>query len=237
MAVPRALGALADVLLPPLCVHCGEPLPTARPGVCRWCRATLRPLAAGCRRCSLPRPGSPADCGRCRDWPSGLTAVAAVRYAGAAESIAHTLKYRGWTHLADLCAAAMVDALADRPAGLDVLVPVPLHAARLRERGFNQSALIARSLSARLAIPVIEALVRSRATRSQVGLGRAARRRNVEAAFEPRGGLRAGARVGLVDDVATSGATLAAAALALGAGGAARVTAVTFALALDGSPR
>jgi ComF family protein len=237
MAVPRALGAIVDLLLPPLCLHCGEPVPTARPGLCRWCRVTLRPLAPGCRRCSLPQPGSPDECGRCRDWPAGLTAVAAVRYAGAAESIAHALKYRGWTHLADLCAAAVADALGDRAAGLDILVPVPLHAARLRERGFNQSALIARSLSARLGIPALDALVRSRSTRSQVGLGRAARRRNVEAAFEASGGLRAGASVGLVDDVATSGATIAAASQALGDAGAGRVTALTFALALEGSPR
>lgn len=237
MAVPRALGAIVDLLLPPLCLHCGEPVPTARPGVCRWCRATLRPLSPGCRRCSLPRPGSPEECGRCRDWPAGLSAVAAVRYAGAAESIAHALKYRGWTHLADLCAAAMADAIGDRAAGLDALVPVSLHAARLRERGFNQSALIARSLSTRLGIPALDALVRSRSTRSQVGLGRAARRRNVEGAFHARGGLRAGASVGLVDDVATSGATLAAAAEALVTAGAGSVTAVTFALALDGSQR
>ena len=237
MVSRRALRFLLDVLLPPLCVHCGEPVPAARPGVCRWCRATLRPLAAGCRRCSLPRPGSPADCARCRDWPSGLSAVAAVRYAGAAESIAHALKYRGWTHLADLCAGAMVDSLGSRAAGLDVLVPVPLHAARLRERGFNQSALIAGSLSTRLGIPVLDALVRSRATRSQVGLGRAARRRNVEAAFDARAGLRPGAEVCLVDDVATSGATLSSAAQALQAAGAGNVTAITFALALDGSQR
>ena len=131
----------------------------------------------------------------------------------------------------------MADALGDRAAGLDVLAPVPLHAGRLRERGFNQSALIARSLSARLGIPALDALVRSRATRSQVGLGRAARRRNLEAAFDARGGLRAGASVGLVDDVATSGATIAAAAQALGDAGAGSVTAVTFALALEGSQR
>jgi ComF family protein len=166
-----------------------------------------------------------------------MTAVAAVRYAGAAESIAHALKYRGWTHLADLCAAAMTDALGEAAGGLDVLVPVPLHAARLRERGFNQSALIAGSLSARLGIPVLDGLVRSRATRSQVGLGRAARRRNVESAFDARPGLRAGSAVCLVDDVATSGATLAAAAEALARAGAGSVTAVTFALALDGSRR
>lgn len=237
MAAPRPLAALLDVLLPPLCVHCGDSLPTARPGVCRWCRATLRPLPAGCRRCSLPRPGAPADCARCRDWPAGLTAVAAVRYAGAAEAIAHALKYRGWTHLAELCAVAMAEALGDRAAGLDVVVPVPLHAARLRERGFNQSARIAGELSPRLGIPVFHALVRARATRSQVGLGRAARHRNVAAAFEPRAGLRVGASVCLVDDVATSGATLAAAAEALVAAGASNVTGVTFALALDGSQR
>jgi ComF family protein len=237
MAAPHALGVLVDLLLPPLCVHCGEPVPAARPGVCRWCRATLKPLGPGCRRCSLPRPGSPADCGRCRDWPAGLTAVAAVRYSGAAESIARALKYRGWTHLADLCATRVAESLGDRAAGLDVLVPVPLHAARLRERGFNQSRLIAESLSTRLGIPVLDALIRSRATRSQVGLGRAARRRNVEAAFRAGAGLRAGAAVCLVDDVATSGATLAAAAGVLAAAGAGNVTAVTFALALDGSLR
>jgi ComF family protein len=131
----------------------------------------------------------------------------------------------------------MIDALADRAAGLDLIVPVPLHAARLRERGFNQSALLAESLSGKLGIPVQDALVRSRATRSQVGLGRAARRRNVASAFEARSRLKVGSAVCLVDDVATSGATLAAAAEALVAAGAGSVTAVTFALALDGSRR
>lgn len=237
MSSLRPLAVLLDALLPPLCVHCAEPIPSARPGACRWCRATLRPLAKGCLRCSLPRPGSPEACDRCRDWPDGMTAVAATRYAGAAESIVHALKYRGWSHLSDLCAASMVVALGDRAAGLDVLVPVPLHPTRLRERGFNQSALIARSLSDSLGTPVLDALVRARPTRPQVGLGRAARKRNVLTAFGARGGLRNGASVGLVDDVATSGATLAAAAEALRAAGAERILAVTFALALDGGQR
>jgi ComF family protein len=225
MAVPRALGVLADVLLPPLCVHCGEPLSTARPGVCRWCRATLRPLAAGCRRCSLPLPGTPADCGRCRDWPPGLTAVAAVRYAGAAESIAHALKYRGWTHLADLCAAAMVDALGDRAAGLGVLVPVPLHPARLAERGFNQAELLAAPCAARWRLPVLgRALVRTRPTPPQTDLDAAARRANVRNAFAvPRPAEVQGRRLLLVDDVLTTGATADAAAQALRAAGAAAV--------------
>lgn len=233
----RPLELLVHALLPPLCVHCSEPLPGARPGVCRWCRATLRPLPAGCRRCGLPRPGGPESCDRCREWPAGLTAVAATRYAGAAESIAHALKYRGWAHLADLCAESMAAALGARAAPLQALVPVPLHRARRRERGFNQSELLARSLSARLGVPVADALVRVRGTRSQVGLGRAARRRNLEGAFVPATGLQARGRVGLVDDVATSGATLAAAGAALREAGFEGVSAVTFALALTGPPR
>jgi len=233
----RTFERLVHVLLPPLCVHCEEPLPEARPGVCRWCRATLRPLPAGCRRCGLPRPGAPDSCDRCREWPAGLSAVAATRYAGAAESIAHALKYRGWAHLADLCAGPMADALGERAAGLRALVPVPLHRSRRRERGFNQSELLARSLSARLGVPVADALVRVRDTRSQVGLGRGARRRNVEGAFVPVVGLQGRGGVGLIDDVATSGATLAASAAALGEAGFEAVTAVTFALALTGPPR
>lgn len=233
----RPLALLIDAILPPLCVHCAEPLPDARPGACRWCRATLRPLADGCRRCGLPRPGAPDSCDRCREWPAELSAVAATRYAGAAESIAHALKYRGWSHLADLCAASMSDALGARVGELEALVPVPLHRARLRERGFNQSALLAHSLSDRLGIPVVDALVRPRPTRSQVGLGRAARQRNVEAAFAAAGGFRPRGAVGLVDDVATSGATLVAAAGALRDAGAGRITAITFALALGGPSR
>lgn len=233
----RPFEWIVHALLPPLCVHCSEPLPEARPGVCRWCRATLRPLSEGCRRCGLPRPGAPEWCDRCREWPAGMTAIAATRYAGAAESIAHALKYHGWTHLAELCAQSMVDALGPRAWDLEALIPVPLHRARLRERGFNQSELLARALSVRLGIPVVDALVRARPTRSQVGLGRAARRRNVAEAFAPAGSLRAAGVIGLVDDVATSGATLAAAGETLAGAGADRITAVTFALALAGPPR
>jgi ComF family protein len=233
---PRFLDLCARALLPPLCVHCGDPLRDARPGVCRWCRATLRSLPPGCLRCGLPRPGSPTECDRCREWPPGLIAVAATRYVGAAESIAHALKYNGWTHLADLCASRMMDALGSRVGDIEALAPVPLHRARQRERGFNQSELLARALAGLLGVPLVEPLLRARATPSQVGLGRAARRRNVADAFVPASPVRA-RRLGLVDDVATSGATLASAAAALLEAGAERITAVTFALALTGPLR
>ena len=149
----------------------------------------------------------------------------------------HALKYRGWSHLAELCAASMAEPLTERAPSLDAIVPVPLHRARLRERGFNQSVLLARAVGDRLGTPVVEALVRSRPTRSQVGLGRAARKRNVDGAFTVEATVRPGSVLALIDDVATSGATLSAAATTLVAAGASRVVAVTFALALEGPPR
>ena len=166
-----------------------------------------------------------------------MEALAATRYAGPAESVVHALKYRGWSHLAELCAVSMAEPLAERARSLDAIVPVPLHRARHRERGFNQSVLLARALGDRLALPVVESLARSRPTRSQVGLGRAARKQNVDGAFAAASGVRPGAAMALVDDVATSGATLAAAAATLIAAGASRVVAVTFALALEGPLR
>ena len=131
----------------------------------------------------------------------------------------------------------MANALGERGGELAAVVPLPLHSSRLRERGFNQSTLLARSVAGRLGVPVVDALERVRPTRTQVGLGRAGRKRNVEDAFAACGAMRAGLVLGLVDDVATSGATLAAASSALRAAGASRVVAVTFALALEGTPR
>lgn len=174
----------------------------------------------------------PADCGRCRSWPPGLTAVAATRYGGAAEATIRALKYSGWRHLAWTCAGAMAAALATRGASPHVLVPVPLHPARQRARGFNQARLLADALAERLERPVTDALVRVRPTPPQVGRGRARRAVNVRDAFVAAG-VPAGSTIGLVDDVATSGATLAAAARPLLAGGAGAVVGVTFALALD----
>ncbi|MBW3660136.1 MAG: ComF family protein [Gemmatimonadetes bacterium] len=231
-----SLGArLVDLLLPPLCLHCGAALSGARPGFCPGCLATLAPLSpVACRRCGLPRPGSPDSCGRCGGWPEGLSAVAGTRYRGVARTLVAGLKYSGWRHLAEPCAVTMADALTG-PARIELLVPVPLHPARRRERGFNQSRAIADALGRRLDLPVEDALVRERPTTSQVGLGRAARRANVAGAFLPAPPARraAGAVVGLVDDVATSGATLAAAAEPLLESGARAVVGATFALAFE----
>jgi ComF family protein len=226
--------AVFDHLLPPLCLHCSAPLARPRPSLCEGCRTAFDPLPGeSCRRCGLPRPGSPGECGRCRSWPAALAAVAATRHAGAAAAVVHALKYRGWRHLADVCAPVMVATLASRGIEPDLLVPIPLHSTRRRARGFNQAELLATALASRLRRPVAIALARDRPTRPQVGSSRASRFANVRGAFRSFQRFDPHETIALVDDVATSGATLASAAAALSAAGATRVVGVTFALALD----
>lgn len=221
-------SGLADLLLPPLCLHCGERLLAARPGCCPACLGGIEALpAAQCTRCGLPRPGFPDRCARCRDWPAGLACRAAVRYSGVAEALVGHLKYRGWLHLAEVCAERMAGVLD--PGAVEALVPVPLHPVRQRARGYNQARAIAEALGAMAGHPVLEALQRHRVTRSQVGLGRSARAANVAGAFVCP--ARPPAAIGLVDDVTTSGATLVEAGRSLLEAGADHVLAIAFALA------
>lgn len=154
-----------------------------------------------------------------------------VRYGGVAESVVRHLKYQGWLHLARVCAGRMAGSIG--PGELDALVPVPLHPVRQRSRGYNQAHALADALGELTGLPVIEALARCRVTRSQVGLGRAERAANVAEAFVCRSAPPK--KVGLVDDVTTSGATLVEAASALLAGGAQAVIGLAFALAPEGA--
>ncbi|MFI5214824.1 MAG: ComF family protein, partial [Gemmatimonadales bacterium] len=135
-----------------------------------------------------------------------------------------------WTIAAGPMASAMAREIGARLRGADLLVPVPLGARRRRERGHNQAELLAEALGKRCAVPVVEALERSRETRTQTSLHPEQRRVNVAGAFRATRALE-GSKVVLVDDVLTTGATLASAAQALGAAGAAEVGAVSFARA------
>ena len=193
--------------------------------LCGDCDASLPALAGErCPRCALAAPRG-ATCGRCLAEPPAFDAtVAALEYRFPCDALVTALKFDGVLALAPLLAdrlgARVRAATSERP---DCLVPVPLSARRLAERGFNPAAELARCLSAATGIRVaLDACVRPRDTPAQAGLALRERRANVRGAFEvPR--LLAGARIAVVDDVMTSGATLEEVARALKRAGAAQV--------------
>jgi len=175
---------------------------------------------ASCLRCGGPVAGGPL-CFDCRLPPSSLDDVAATAaFAGPLRPAIHALKYEG---VADLARPLGERMAAHWPANWktvddsapDLILPVPLHGSRVRERGYNQSALLVRVLGPAVAVPTNETvLIRQRATRPQVGLDAAQRKENVAGAFAVRGDV-SGRHIVLVDDVCTTGATLEACAAAL----------------------
>jgi ComF family protein len=176
---------------------------------------------------TISRPA--AKCARCRRVPRLVSrARAAGAYDGALGSIVHAFKYDYRRSLARPLAALMREQAADLLTGVDVVVPVPLHRSRRRQRGFNQATDLARHLGK----PVVErALRRTRATAAQADLPAARRHANVRGAFAASGGAHTvrGLVVLLVDDVSTTGATLEACAAALKQAGALEVRALTAA--------
>jgi ComF family protein len=183
-----------------------------------------------------PHTAGPRRCRWCDLLPPYVRAGRSVCWApdGAGGALVHALKYDGWT----LAARGMADRMAMLAWPPDVyreraaLIPVPLAPARLRERGYNQSALLAAALAPHLGVPVWDdVLLRERATRSQTRLTPAERLANVAGAFRPApaaGPRLRGAHLVLVDDVVTTAATLNACAAALVSGGARVVSFVTF---------
>jgi len=155
-------------------------------------------------------------------------------HSGPLRKAIHQLKYEGLRSLAAPLGQLMSQAWSNVAPGegFDAIVPVPLHRARQRERGYNQAALLAREFSPSLHCPVVEdELIRVRATAPQIDLSAEQRRANVQHAFKCSKGSLAGKRVLLVDDVCTTGATLEAAAAALYQAGAVSVWSYTLARA------
>ncbi len=195
----------------------------ARGILCPACDADLPRLAGTlCPRCALPAPGS-AVCGRClADAPHYDATVAALAYRFPADTLVHSLKFRSQLALAPLLGDLLLKCI---PAGerVDCLLPVPLSKERLRERGYNQAAEIARHVAkerrVRLELTIV---IRERNTRAQSDLPWSDRARNVRGAFRCERSLD-GAAIAVVDDVMTTGATLAELAATLKRAGAARV--------------
>jgi len=217
------LEALADHFYPQWCVGCDG---RSSDILCGACFESLPWTGSPtCERCGVPTAFETPVCGACKNVDFAFeTARAPLRYEGVGKEIVHALKYRGYTPVVERLAAPL---LAESVGGgYDGIVPVPLHRARLRKRGFNQAALLARALAGRINSPVSDTLQVVRSTRDQVELSAAERRRNVAGAFSA--GTRMRGKLLLVDDVFTTGATTSACAAALLRAGAAEVHAVTL---------
>src|SRR2546423_3545802 len=217
------LEAIPAILFPDRCGAC-EAL--CEGPFCSPCSETLLPVPAGCPLCGEPGDEAflpalrPRRCARCRkDPPSYARAQAAFLHGGALAEAIHRLKYEGREELARPLGTLFAGC---EPPRADVVAPIPLHATRLRERGYDQAALLAREAGRRFRLPVRLLLVRVRPTRQPGGLDRTRRAQNVRASFRA---LRcaAGLRGCLVADVLTTGATAAEAGRALPGIGAHRV--------------
>jgi ComF family protein len=187
-----------------LCPKCSQPAPNGH--VCDTCRIDPPPWQA------------------CRSWAS---------YRGPLRSAIHRLKYKNDIGLCEPLGQHLVQLLQEQAWPVDCIIPVPLNSHRRRERGYNQSALLAFFLTLQTGLPSIpSALQRIRNTRSQVGLTAEERHQNLDGAFSARVDRISGRTVLLLDDVMTTGATLRNAARALLIAGASQVYALTLARAL-----
>ncbi|MDA1190040.1 MAG: ComF family protein [Chloroflexi bacterium] len=199
---------------PVLCTECRPEMPKMRPPFCEVCA----------------RPGAAGVCYQCLTRPPGFDGIRVpFLHEGTARTLVHRLKYANYRVYARTMAELMAECLEEQPVTVDTVVAVPLHGKRERERGYNQSELLARELGQLFGLAVeARALRKSRETEPQVALEKAEeRRRNVQGVFAC-GADMSGKRVLLVDDVVTTGATMSACASALKEAGAEAVWGVAF---------
>lgn len=242
--LPRALKVctrVLDGLLSPVCVLCQAPLTgqCAPLGLCAHCAQGLPRPTNPCPRCGEPGAAAEGQCMRCRsDPPAFVATLVLVDFAAPIDRLVHALKFRRERALARPMGLLMAEQLArvrasdqssqDQrfcPLGL---VPIPLSAERLAQRGFNQAQAIAQALAESSGVAVHNRLLRrARHTTAQAELDSDQRRENLAGAFQCR--AASPTRVALVDDVMTTGATLRAAALALQQAGARTIINLVFA--------
>jgi len=231
----RAWFGLHRFVLPLRCLLCGA-AGTNGIDLCGDCAAELPRNRSCCARCALPLATPAARCGECqRHEPPWDAAWAPFRYGWPLDRLESRYKFYG-----DLAAGRVLSSMWQRescPVDLpDVLLCVPLHRSRLRQRGYNQALELARPLAHALHVPLRrDVLQRQRRTDAQTELDAVSRRRNVRGAFALREGAALPAHVAILDDVMTTGATLAECARVLKRAGVARVD--VWALARAPSPR
>lgn len=237
----RVTASLSDLILPPSCVACQSRLAghdTLCPSCWRQIDFIRPPL---CDRLGIPLPydtgGAMISAAAVAHPPDFARARAVALYNGLMRDLIHDLKYRDAHHARRLFGRWLLEAGYELIADCDIIAAVPLARRRMLMRRFNQSQILANEVARLSRRPVAPmALVRTRTTRSQVGLSRSERERNVSGAFAVRPGQAAritGKRVLLIDDVITTGATASAAARVLHRAGAASVDVLALAIAGD----
>jgi ComF family protein len=221
-------GAALDLLFPQRCLGCGEEGKL----LCYTCQKHLpRIVPPICPRCGRPQ-SSEILCPGCVTRQSYIDGIRSpLRFDGIVREAVHQLKYKNLRSLAEPLALFLVDYLVNNPLPFQVLVPVPLHPKRLRQRGYNQSFLLARELGRRLNLPVVNnSLVRVKYVLPQARTKSVEERHNnVKQAFACYNFCMQNARILLIDDVCTSSATLEACAATLKSSGAASVWGLTLA--------
>ncbi len=221
----RVISAFEDLVFPPICAGCHE----RGTWLCATCRRDFNVVARPiCARCGQPGDEASNVCSHCDAWPAQIGAVrGAFEFGGPLRDAIHRYKYQSEYARAASLSELLVEALErsefDPNASWDLIAYVPLHARRRRQRGFDQSRLLAKELADRLGLPCTSDLLRIVDTPTQVGRGAAERRLNVLDAFDWKGGPLNGSRILIVDDVITTGATMIAASMPLIRAGADRV--------------
>jgi ComF family protein len=218
---------LEDIVFPPLCGGCGR----RGAWLCVRCRAELRSLPEpNCRRCGRVAERPVATCPACARWPVWIGSIrGAYLFDGPLRASIHRFKYRGEFARGSSLADLMLETVVDQPVDADLVAFVALHPRRRRERGFDQAEILARRVADRLEHPLARDLARVVDTPSQVGRTAAERRANVQGAFAWNGESITGARIVLIDDVVTTGATMLAASAALRSAGADRIDGLSLA--------
>jgi len=235
---------LFQFFLPPQCPCCEKFLEEGQQGICPDCLAEIHWIEPPfCSVCGITFPSNEVEnhpCGACISKRKYFTMARALGgYDGSLQEAIHRWKYEGKTYLSDSFGKWMAEGLYRYwdPNLFDLLIPVPLHKHRLRERGFNQSLLLVKELNRRIGIPYRKRILqKKRPTIPQVNLSGAEREKGVRGAFSIMGKEELeGKSILLIDDVYTTGATVNECSKVLLAGGAKRVDVFTLAHALKPS--